>query len=226
MADSVSSEMDQLRRENARLIGLLEAHGIAWRSGEPAPTEPAPVGEGDSEAAPARGPNSTQEKVALFRRLFRGRDDVYALRWQSSSNGRSGYAPACANEWRPGLCEKPRISCRDCNHRVLLPLSDAAIFGHLAGEYTVGLYPLLENDHCHLLAVDFDEQDWRDDARAFLRSCRQLAVPAALEISRSGEGAHVWVFFEEAVPAREARQLGAALISHTCSSTRQLERSS
>ena len=226
MADSVSSEMDQLRRENARLIGLLEAHGIAWRSGEPAPTEPAPVGEGDSEAAPARGPNSAQEKVALFRRLFRGRDDVYALRWQSSSSGRSGYAPACANEWRPGLCEKPRISCRDCQYRKLLPLTDAAIFGHLAGEHTVGLYPLLENDHCHLLAVDFDEQDWRDDARAFLRSCRQLAVPAALEISRSGEGAHVWVFFEEAVPAREARQLGAALISHTCNATRQLQLSS
>ena len=225
MADSVSSEMDQLRRENARLIGLLEAHGIAWRSGEPAPTEPASFGEGDSEADPAKGPSSTQEKVTLFRSLFRGRDDVYALRWQSSS-GRSGYAPACANEWRPGLCEKPRISCRDCNHRELQPLSNAAIYGHLAGEHTIGLYPLLENDHCHLLAVDFDEQDWRDDARAFLRSCRQLAVPAALEISRSGKGAHVWVFFEEAVPAREARQLGAALISHTCNATRQLQLSS
>ena len=225
MADSVSSEIDQLRRENARLIGLLEAHGIAWRSGEPAPTEPTPFGEGDSEADPAKGPSSTQEKVTLFRSLFRGRDDVYALRWQSSS-GRSGYAPACANEWRPGLCEKPRISCRDCNHRKLLPLSDAAIYGHLAGEHTIGLYPLLENDQCHLLAVDFDERDWRDDARAFLRSCRHLAVPAALEISRSGEGAHVWVFFEEAVPAREARQLGAALISHTCNATRQLQLSS
>lgn len=221
MADSVASEMDQLRRENARLIGLLEAHGIAWRSGEPAPTEPAPLAEAD----PAKGPSSTQEKVTLFRRLFRGRDDVYALRWQSGS-GRSGYAPACANEWRPGLCEKPRISCRDCNHRELLPLSDAAIYGHLAGEHTVGLYPLLENDHCHLLAVDFDEQDWRDDARAFMRSCRQLAVPAALEISRSGEGAHAWVFFEEAVSAQEARQLGAALISHTCNATRQLQLSS
>ena len=92
--------------------------------------------------------------------------------------------------------------------------------------HTLGLYPLLENDHCHLLAVDFDEQDWRDDARAFLRSCRELAVPAALEISRSGEGAHVWVFFEEAVPAREARLLGAALISHTCAASRQLRLSS
>jgi hypothetical protein len=222
MADAKPPYLDRLRRENARLIGLLEAHGIAWRSGEPAPTEPAPI----SKAAPANGPSSTQEKVALFRRLFRGRDDMHALHWQSSSSGRSGYAPACANEWRSGICEKPRISCRDCNHRELQPLSDAAIYGHLAGEHTVGLYPLLENDHCHLLAVDFDEQDWRDDARAFLRSCRQLAVPAALEISRSGEGAHAWVFFEEAVEAREARQLGAALISHTCNATRQLQLSS
>jgi len=164
--------------------------------------------------------------VALFRRLFRGREDVYALHWQSNSSGRSGYAPACANEWRLGICEKPRISCRDCQHRELLPLSDAVIFGHLAGDHTIGLYPLLRDDRCHLLAVDFDDQDWRDDARAFLRSCRELAVPAAMEISRSGEGAHAWVFFAEAVSAREARQLGAALISHTCSSTRQLELSS
>jgi superfamily II DNA or RNA helicase len=222
MADAKPSDLDRLRRENARLIGLLEAHGIAWRSGAPAPTETVPI----AKAAPANGPSSTQEKVALFRHLFRGRDDVYALRWQSRSGGRSGYAPACAHEWQPGVCEKPRISCRDCHHRELLPLSDAAIYGHLAGEHTLGLYPLLANDTCHLLAVDFDEQDWREDARAFLRSCRELAVPAALEISRSGEGAHVWVFFEEAVPAREARQLGAALISHTCAASRQLQLSS
>jgi superfamily II DNA or RNA helicase len=222
MADSMHPELDQLRRENARLIGLLEAHGIAWRSSEPKQSKPPP----DSAQPAAMTPGSAEQKVALFRRLFRGRDDVYALRWQSRSSGRSGYAPACANEWQPGVCEKPRISCRDCNHRELLPLTDAAIYGHLAGDHTLGLYPLLENDTCHLLAVDFDEQDWREDARAFLRSCLELAVPAALEISRSGEGAHVWVFFEEAVPARQARQLGAALISHTCNATRQLQLSS
>jgi len=222
MADSKPSELDQLRRENARLIGLLEAHGFAWRPGTPGPSEPAPI----SLQAPGKGPASTQEKLALFRRLFRGRGDVYALHWQSTSSGRSGYGPACANEWRQGICEKPRVACRDCQHRELLPLSDEAIYGHLAGDHSLGLYPLLDNDHCHLLAVDFDKQDWRNDARAFLRSCRELAVPAALEISRSGEGAQVWVFFEEAVSAREARQLGAALISHTCSSTRQLELSS
>ncbi len=222
MADSRHSELDQLRRENARLIGLLEAHGIVWSSSGPAPSEPATA----SIDPPATGPVSTQEKVALFRRLFRGRDDVYALRWQSRSSGRSGYAPACANEWRPGICEKPRVACRDCQHRELLPLTDAAIYGHLAGDHSIGLYPLLEDDSCHLLAVDFDEQDWRADARAFLRSCRELSVPAALEISRSGEGAHVWVFFEGAIPAREARKLGAALISHTCAASRQLRLSS
>jgi superfamily II DNA or RNA helicase len=222
MAHSMHHELDQLRRENARLIGLLEAHGIAWRSSEPPRSDPPP----DSAQPAASAPGSAEQKVALFRRLFRGRDDVYALRWQSRSSGRSGYAPACANEWQPGVCEKPRISCRDCQYRELLPLTDAAIYGHLAGDHTIGLYPLLENDTCHLVAVDFDAQDWREDARAFLRSCLELAVPAALEISRSGEGAHVWVFFEEAVPAREARQLGAALISHTCSATRQLQLSS
>jgi superfamily II DNA or RNA helicase len=118
------------------------------------------------------------------------------------------------------------VACRDCQHRELLPVTDAAIYGHLAGEHTLGLYPLLENDHCFLLAVDFDEEDWREDAQALLRSCRELEVPAVLEISRSGQGAHVWVFFEEAVPAREARSLGAALISHTCAATRQLRLSS
>lgn len=117
MADSTPPDLDQLRRENARLIDLLEAHGIAWKSGGPAPTESAPI----SEAAPANGPSSTQEKVALFRRLFRGRDDVHALRWQSNSSGRSGYAPACANEWRPGICEKPRIAAPSGSCRRLSP---------------------------------------------------------------------------------------------------------
>lgn len=175
MADSKRSELDQLRQENARLIELLEAHGIAWSSGGPARAEPSPI----SVRPSANGPLSPQEKVALFRRLFRGRGDVYALRWQSTSSGRSGYAPACANEWRPGICKKPRVACRDCQHRELLPLSDKAIDGHLAGDHTLGLYPLLENDHCHVLAVDFDKQDWRDDARAFLLSCQEMAVPVS-----------------------------------------------
>jgi hypothetical protein len=93
------------------------------------------------------------------------------------------------------VCEKPRIKCGDCGNRLLIPLSDAVIYNHLAGEHTVGVYPLLEDDSCYFLAVDFDEAEWREDARAFMQSCDELGVPAALEISRSGKGAHAWVFF-------------------------------
>jgi len=170
-----------LEAENLRLIALLESHGIDWRAKQPAKTS------GQTETARL----STQEKIDIFRRLFRGRSDVYPVLWESKTTGRSGYAPACANEWRVGVCEKPRIKCGDCNNRLLIPLSDRVIFDHLAGEHTVGLYPLLEDDTCYFLAVDFDEADWRDDARAFAQSCERLGVPAALEISRSGNGAHV-----------------------------------
>ncbi|MFC7411811.1 TOTE conflict system archaeo-eukaryotic primase domain-containing protein [Hydrogenophaga atypica] len=211
MADQ--SVLAALQAENARLIALLETHGIDWHP-------PQPVAARPQDAEPSR--LSTAEKVALFRRLFRGRTDAYPIRWESKTSGKSGYAPACANEWRVGVCEKPRIKCGDCSNRLLIPLSDAVIYDHLAGEHTVGVYPLLENDNCHFLAIDFDEAEWRDDARAFMRSCHELGVPAALEISRSGKGAHVWVFFANRVHARDARRLGSAIISHTCSRTRQL----
>ncbi len=203
-----------LKTENARLTALLEANGIQWR----VPLDP---------VLPASAPEpsrfSTDEKVALFRRLFRGRTDVYPIRWEGKTSAKSGYSPACANEWRIGVCEKPRIKCGDCGNRLLIPLSDAVLYDHLAGKHTVGVYPLLEDDTCHFLAIDFDEADWKEDARAFVQSCTELGVPAVIEISRSGNGAHVWVFFAGRVPARDARRLGTAIISHTCSRTRQLK---
>jgi len=203
-----------LQLENARLISLLESHGIEWRLSSP-PTAPVP------KPKPSR--LSTGEKIALFRRLFRGRTDVYPVRWESKITGKTGYSPTCANEWRSGVCEKPRIKCGDCSKRLLIPLSDSVIYDHLAGEHTVGVYPLLEDDTCYFLAVDFDEAEWSDDARAFIQSCEELGVPAALEISRSGKGAHVWVFFAGKVSACDARRLGTAIISHTCARTRQLK---
>ncbi|MFT3906694.1 MAG: DEAD/DEAH box helicase family protein [Steroidobacteraceae bacterium] len=205
-------ELSVLRAENARLVGLLEAHHIDWRPPQ-----------ATSLAGAERSPLTTDEKVALFRSLFRGRTDVYPVRWESKTTGKSGYSPACANEWRPGVCEKPRIKCGDCGNRLLISLSDKIIYGHLAGEHTVGLYPLLEDDTCYFLAVDFDDAEWREDAGAFMQSCVELGVPAALEISRSGEGAHAWIFFSTRVSARDARRLGTAIISHTCTRTRQLK---
>lgn len=202
-----------LRAENARLAALLDAHGIAWRL--------RPEAQTPTVAELSR--LTTDEKVALFRTLFRGRTDVYPIRWEGKTSGKSGYAPACTNEWRAGVCEKPRIKCGDCAHRILQPLTDAVIYDHLAGEHTIGVYPLLEGDTCHFLAVDFDEADWREDAKAFIQSCTELGVSAALEISRSGQGAHAWVFFASAVSARDARRLGTAIISHACTRTRQLQ---
>ena len=202
----------KLHAENARLIALLESHGIEWH---------APQALSPSVSEPSK--LSTAQKITLFRQLFRGRTDVYPVRWESKTTGKAGYAQACANEWRPGVCEKPRVKCGECGHRQLIPLSDEVIYGHLAGEYTIGVYPLLEDDRCHFLAVDFDEAEWREDAKAFMRSCETLGVPASLEISRSGQGAHAWIFFANAVSARDARRLGTAVLSHTCAITRQLQ---
>lgn len=201
----------KLRAENARLIALLEAHGIDWHLPVRIPTRQIEVSQ----------QFDTTGKLALFQSLFRGRTDVYPIRWESKA-GKSGYAPACANEWRPGVCEKPRIKCGDCGNRQLLPLTSDVLYRHLAGEITVGIYPLLSDDSCFFLAVDFDEADWRDDSLAFVMSCRELSVPVALEVSRSGKGAHCWIFFERATSACDARRLGAAVISHTCERTRQL----
>ena len=148
----MSNESDELRRlraENARLITLIESHGIDWRR------SPAP-GSVSVHPPPEVPSLSAIEKVALFRRLFRGRTDVYPMRWESANTGKSGYAPACANEWHPGICEKPRIKCTSCDNRSLIPVSDAIIYSHLAGERTIGVYPLLPDDTCYFLAVDFD----------------------------------------------------------------------
>jgi hypothetical protein len=210
-----SDELTRLRAKNARLIALLESHGIDWQHDPAFATLSAPP--------PSELSNlSTAEKVALFRRLFRGRTNVHPVRWESATTGKSGYAPACANEWRSGICEKPRIKCADCSNRALIPVSDAVIYSHLAGERTIGVYPLLPGDTCFFLAVDFDKAEWHEDATAFVQSCRALDVPVALEISRSGNGAHAWIFFTTAVPARDARRLGTSIISHTCSRIRQL----
>ncbi len=215
LPDPASDEFRQLKEENARLKELLRRQGIDWDAkGDP----PARLGK-IREAAGV--PFSPAEKISLFRRLFRGRTDVYARRWESL-RGKSGYSPVCGDEWKPGVCRKPQVKCADCACRRLLPLDDQVIYDHLAGKHTAGLYPLLTDDTCGFLAVDFDGAEWEKDAAAFRKSCRELEIPAALEISRSGNGAHIWIFFSQPVPAAQARQLGSALISHTCERTRQL----
>lgn len=165
--------------------------------------------------------SSSADKIALFRSLFRGREDVYPRRFESRKTGRAGYQPACGNEWIRGVCEKPRIKCSNCPSQRFLPVTDEVLRWHLSGrdgaghDFVMGVYPMLRDETCYFLAVDFDRDSWRADAAAFVETCRNLAVPVALERSRSGNGGHVWFFFDEAVPAITARKLGSLLLTET-----------
>jgi hypothetical protein len=160
-------------------------------------------------------------KIRLFRSLFRGRDDIYPRRFESRKTGRSGYAPACANEWVRGICEKPKVKCADCQFRQFLPVTDNMIRWHLSGfdpagePFVAGVYPMLRDETCFFLAVDFDKDGWQEAARAFLEGCRAVGVSAALERSRSGRGGHVWLFFEEAITAVSARRLGSFILTES-----------
>lgn len=162
-----------------------------------------------------------EEKIALFRSRFRGREDVYPRRFENRKTGKSGYSLACANEWVRGVCEKPRIKCSDCPHQHFLPVTDEVIRWHLSGrdrqgkDFVLGVYPMLLDETCFFLAVDFDGSDWKKDAGAFVQICRERKLSVLLERSRSGEGGHVWFFFEEAVPANLARKLGSHLLTET-----------
>jgi superfamily II DNA or RNA helicase/very-short-patch-repair endonuclease len=165
--------------------------------------------------------SSPEAKVELFRSLFRGRADVFPVRFESQRTGKSGYSPACANEWVRGVCEKPRIKCADCPNRRFIPVTDEVIRWHLSGrdsqgrDFIMGVYPMLQNETCHFLAADFDKENWQEDASAFLDTCRRLSLPAALERSRSGNGGHVWLFFEEALSVSLARKLGSHVLTET-----------
>ena len=177
----------------------------------------------DPTAKPSEHSASTlltpDRKIELFRSLFRGRDDVFAVRWESRK-GRAGYSPKCANEWRPGVCEKPRVRCAACPNQAFAPADDRAVRDHLQGRIVMGLYPLLEDDTCHLLAIDLDGESWSADVGALRDICTEVGLTPAVERSRSGAGAHVWLFFSEPVAAADARSLGSLLL------TRAMARSS
>jgi hypothetical protein len=145
--------------------------------------------------------STAAEKVALFRSLFRGRDDIYPRRFDSRKTGRSGYAPACGNEWVGGICEKPRIKCADCLNRKFLAVTDDVVTWHLSGrdpqarDFVMGVYPMLQDETCFFLAADFDGDAWQMDSRALLATATELGLPIALERSRSGNRGHAWFFF-------------------------------
>ncbi len=154
-------------------------------------------------------------KLRLFRDLFRGREDVFAVRWENHGRSRSGYSPRCANEWQRGVCGKPKVRCGECGNAAFVTLDDRQLLAHLQGREVIGIYPLLPDDRCWLLAIDLDRGSWRADVQALTRTARSLGLQAAIERSRSGNGAHVWFFFTDPVPAVEARRLGFTILTAT-----------
>ena len=181
-------------------------------------TSKAPV---DRQTPAVNNHSPPEAKIALFRSLFRGRDDVYPRRFESRKTGKSGYSPACANEWVRGLCDKRTVRCADCPGRRFLPITDEVIRWHLSGQdgtgrdFVMGVYPMFQDETCFFLAADFDKGSWQEDVAAFLRTCRRMGLPVALERSRSGKGGHVWLFFDQAIPAVLARKLGAHILTET-----------
>ncbi len=156
---------------------------------------------------------TVERKLALFASLFRGRADVFPLRWENAAKAKSGWAPCCANEWKAGVCGKPRVKCGECPNQAFRAPSEAELLAHLQGRHVMGVYPLLTDDRCWLLAIDLDGRAWCSDVAAIRAVCNELEVSPAVERSRSGEGAHVWFFFCEPVPAAVARRFGLMLLT-------------
>ncbi len=209
--------LDLRRSELLALIADLKGQKAAWRPAPETLLRPE-----TSSAVTHASPEAT--KIGLFRSLFRGREDVYPRRFESARSGKTGYQPACGNEWTRGICEKPKVRCNACPHRDFLPVTDEVLRNHLRGkdltergerDFTTGVYPMLPDETCWFLAADFDKDSWQDDARAFVETCALRGVPAALEKSRSGNGGHCWIFFSEAIPASLARRLGTILLTQT-----------
>ncbi len=203
--------LDRERSEIAERLGVLELAQAEENAKQPA-----------RATAAVTMTSPTAAKIALFRSLFRGREDILPRRWENPKTGKAGYAPMCRNEWIRGLCGKPQVKCGASPNQALTPIGDDILRSHLAGkaagnsaDFTVGIYPMLPDETCWFLATDFDKKSWMQDVAAFRDTARAKGVPIAIERSRSGNGAHAWIFFAEPVPAAEARRLGALLVTAT-----------
>lgn len=229
MPRSRDAIFQELAHEEARLAELGRAREVARERIESLRSELAASSATtllSLQLPPAldrKTPHTPAEKVSLFRTLFRGRTDVFPVRFVSKKTGKPGYAPACSNKWEPALCLlRTGGRCSDCVNQAFVPVSDQVVIDHLQGRHVIGAYPLLDDETCWFLAVDFDKCSWKEDIVAFAETCRSVGAPVAIERSRSGNGAHAWFFFPAPISANVARRMGCYLITETMSRRHEL----
>lgn len=228
---ALQDECKRLRAENERLneelaqyrakYGVLsgsDGKGKAVTSGKTLPAAETGSVPLQNSTALITNQSSSEEKIKLFRSLFRGREDVFARRWHSAKSGKSGYQPVCLNEWNTWLCDKRKTKCAECKNRKFALLDDDALYKHLQGKSqsgadVIGIYPLTEDEFCYFLAMDFDGSSWEDDVVAVRAVCKKHEIPFLVERSRSGLGGHIWFFFADKVRAALARKFGTLLLS-------------
>ena len=216
-----------LHKENEVLKSLLKIHGIEYETRMKEDMNK-PI---YSLVSVPTITLSIDERIRLFQSLFKGREDVFARRWFSKTTGKSGYQPVCINEWKQGLCDKKKYRCAICPNRNFAPLTTQDMYRHLEGkdEYccdVVGLYAIMQDNNCAFLCADFDDKNckygYKEDVLAFVGVCREWLIPYAIERSRSGNGAHVWIFFEAPLPASKARRLGNAILTEAMTRNGQM----
>ena len=221
------SQYEVLHKENEVLKSLLKSHGIEYETRMKEDMNK-PI---YSLVSVPTITLSIDERIRLFQSLFKGREDVFARRWFSKTTGKSGYQPVCINEWKQGICDKKKYRCVICPNRNFAPLTTQDMYRHLEGkdEYccdVVGLYAIMQDNNCAFLCADFDDKNckygYKEDVLAYVGVCREWLIPYAIERSRSGNGAHVWIFFEAPLPASKARRLGNAILTEAMTRNGQM----